>query len=84
MQRTIFVAGGSGFGGRLTAGHARLHIREQARMDANLFGAPDSSRVKRVVDGSGTCCYGNLGTELCDETATPDGEMISLRTAKPL
>ena len=59
------------FGGRITTKRAEAYREGRARMDANLLGALDPLKIKRVVYVSGTCYYGNLGTALCDETATP-------------
>jgi nucleoside-diphosphate-sugar epimerase len=58
-------------GGRITNKRAKQYNRKRALMDANLFSALDSQLVKRIIYVSGTCYYGNLGTNLSDETATP-------------
>lgn len=54
-----------------TAKRAALYERESALMDTNLLKGLDPRIVKRVIYVSGACYYGNLGVELCDETAKP-------------
>jgi nucleoside-diphosphate-sugar epimerase len=59
------------FGGRVTRARAESYREERLAMDRNLFDALDVDRVRRIVYVGGTSYYGNLGTELRDEDATP-------------
>lgn len=59
------------FGGRVTRARAEAYRRERQAMDRNLLDPLDPSRTRRIVYVAGTSYYGNLGTELRDESATP-------------
>lgn len=59
------------FGGRVTRERAERYREQRRTMDRNLLDALDPKRVRRVVYVAGTSYYGNLGTELRDESATP-------------
>lgn len=59
------------FGGRVTRTRAEKYREERLAMDRNLLGGLDPARTKKIVYVAGTSYYGNLGAELCDETATP-------------
>ena len=59
------------FGGRVTRERAERYRQERLAMDRNLLDGLDATIARRIVYVGGTSYYGNLGTELRDETATP-------------
>ena len=69
--RIVHLAQPPTFGARVTKKRARAYAKERITMDRNLLGALDPKTVERIVYVAGTSYYGNLGTELRDETATP-------------
>ncbi len=59
------------FGGRVTRERAEAYRDARRAMDRNLLDGLDPRVVERVVYVAGTSYYGNLGTALRDEGATP-------------
>jgi nucleoside-diphosphate-sugar epimerase len=59
------------FGGRVTTERAERYRDERQRMDRHLLDGLDPERTKRIVYVAGTSYYGDLGTELRDESAQP-------------
>ena len=59
------------FGGRVSRERAERYRDDRLRMDRHLLDGLDPAKTKRIVYVAGTSYYGNLGTTLRDETATP-------------
>lgn len=59
------------FGGRVTRARAERYREDRLRMDRHLLDGLDPARTQRIVYVAGTSYYGNLGTTLRDESATP-------------
>ena len=71
-EAVVHLAQPETYGARVTAARAR-HFREQRlAMDDLLLRAAADGNVKRLLYIAGTSYYGDQGTELRDETATPN------------
>ncbi len=60
------------FGGWVTSAKARRYAAERLALDSALFDALAASAVRCVVYVSGTSYYGDLGSDLRDESAEPN------------
>lgn len=71
-ELVIHLAQPKTFGGRVTRERAERYRDDRTRMDRHLLGVLDPKRTQRIVYVAGTSYYGNLGTELRDESASPE------------
>ncbi|WP_197077605.1 NAD(P)-dependent oxidoreductase [Hyphomicrobium sp. 99] len=67
----IHLAQPQTFGGRLTKSRAKQYSVRRVAMDRALFEAIDPARTRRIVYVAGTSYYGDCGSVICDEGATP-------------
>lgn len=70
-EQILHLAQPATFGARVSRERAEAYRRDRLTMDQTLFSALDPSRTQKIIYVGGTSYYGNLGTALRDETATP-------------
>jgi nucleoside-diphosphate-sugar epimerase len=67
----VHLAQPATFGTRVTLERAEAYRRDRLVMDRHLLAPLDPARTSKVVYVGGTSFYGDLGTSLRDEDATP-------------
>lgn len=70
-DRVVHLAQPPTFGARVSRARAEQYKRDRLRMDTHLIESVDPNKASRVLIVGGTSYYGNLGTTLSDEGATP-------------
>lgn len=68
----VHLAQPTTFGGRVTKARAEAYRNDRLVMDRNLLAPLAPGRAQRILYVSGTSYYGDQGTELRDEDATPN------------